>query len=116
MFFLRPIRLVMIELTNLCNLRCVMCGIWEERPNRVFDLGRFEQLLLDRTIRNARVLALTGGEPFMIRNFADYYELARTRSPRSHINISTNGWYTEHTLELLARADRRRTSVTISYD
>jgi MoaA/NifB/PqqE/SkfB family radical SAM enzyme len=111
----RP-RLVMIELTNLCNLRCYMCGIWEEAPKRVFDLELYERLLCQKAIRNARVLALTGGEPFLIRNFCDYYDLARTRSPRSHINISTNGYYTERTLELLEHADRRRTSVTISYD
>lgn len=111
----RP-RLVMIELTNLCNLRCVMCGIWEERPNRVFDLARYERVLGSDTVRNAPVLALTGGEPFMIGNFRDYYDLARRLSPRSHVNVSSNGWYTEQTIEFLEHADRRRTSITISYD
>jgi len=114
-FSSRP-RLVMVELTNLCNLRCVMCGIWEERPNRVFDLQRYERLLTQNAVRNTGVLALTGGEPFMIRNFREYYDVARQLSPRSHINISTNGYYTEHTLELLEHADHRRTSITISYD
>lgn len=116
MLFLSRLQLVMIELTNLCNLRCIMCGIWEERPNRVFDLERYAGLVGRTPVRNARVLALTGGEPFMLGNFHDYYELARTRSPRSHVNVSTNGWYTEQTLAFLERADRRRTSITISYD
>ena len=40
----RP-RLVMIELTNLCNLRCYMCGIWEESPKKIFDLGLYERLV-----------------------------------------------------------------------
>lgn len=111
----RP-RTVMIELTNLCNLRCVMCGIWSERPHVTFDLDRYQHLLCQRTVRNAPVLALTGGEPFMMGNFAEYYRRAAETSPRSHINISTNGWYTERTLDLLAHADRRRTSLTISYD
>ena len=111
----RP-RLVMIELTNLCNLRCYMCGIWEETPKRIFDLGLYERLVSRPPVRNARVLALTGGEPFMIKNFAEYYEVARTHSPRSHINVSTNGYYTDRTLAFLERADRGRTSITISYD
>lgn len=111
----RP-RLVMIELTNLCNLRCYMCGIWEESPKRVFDLDLYERVVSTRPVRNARVLALTGGEPFLIKNFRDYYALARTHSPRSHINVSTNGYYTERTLGFLEAADRRHTSVTISYD
>jgi MoaA/NifB/PqqE/SkfB family radical SAM enzyme len=111
----RP-RLVMIELTNLCNLRCYMCGIWEESPKKIFDLDLYARLVSRPPVRNARVLALTGGEPFLIKNFVEYYELARTRSPRSHINVSTNGYYTDRTVEFLEQADRRRTSVTISYD
>ena len=111
----RP-QLVMIELTNLCNLRCIMCGIWEETPKKVFDHDLYERVLRQRAIRNARVLALTGGEPFLIKEFAAYYALARRLSPRSHVNVSTNGFYTERTLDFLAAADRRRTSITISYD
>ena len=106
----------MLELTNLCNLRCVMCGIWSERPHVSIDLDEFQGLLEQRTVRNVPVLALTGGEPFMMGDFEEYYRRAAAASPRSHINISTNGWYVDRTLELLARVDRRRISVTISYD
>lgn len=113
---LRRLQLAMIELTNLCNLRCVMCGIWEELPNRVFALDRFAEVVGTRPVRNARAIALTGGEPFMIGNLAEYHEIVRARSPWSHVNLSTNGWYTERTIELLERVDRRRTSITISYD
>jgi MoaA/NifB/PqqE/SkfB family radical SAM enzyme len=112
----RRLRLVMLELTNLCNLRCYMCGIWEETPKRTFDLGLFERIVGRSPVRNARVLALTGGEPFLIKNFRDYYAVARARSPRSHVNVSTNGYYTDRTIEFLEAADRGRTSVTISYD
>ena len=111
----RP-RLVMLELTNLCNLRCYMCGIWNEVPKHDVDLDLFERLVARPPIQNARVLALTGGEPFMMRHFDDYYALARVYSPRSHLNVSTNGWYTDKTVEFLETADRRRTSITISYD
>lgn len=115
LFWNRP-RLVMVELTNLCNLRCVMCGIWEESPKRTFDLDLYRSLLEERAVRGARVLALSGGEPFMIPNIGDYYELARRSAPRRHVNVSTNGYYTDRTLDFLGRADRARTSITISYD
>ncbi len=106
----------MFELTNLCNLRCVMCGIWSERPHVSIDLEEFQGLLEQRTVRNVPVLALTGGEPFMMGDFEEYYRRAAGASPRSHINISTNGWYVERTLAFLERIDRRRVSLTISYD
>ena len=106
----------MVELTNLCNLRCMMCGIWSERPHVNVDLDAFQVLVEQRAVRNVAVLALTGGEPFMMRDFDEYYSRAAQACPRSHINISTNGWYSDRTLEFLERADRRRTSLTISYD
>ncbi len=106
----------MVELTNLCNLRCVMCGIWSERPNIDLGLEGFSRLLDQRTVRNVPVLALTGGEPFMMEDFEDYYQIALEKSPASHVNISTNGWYTDETLDLLERGERSRTSITISYD
>lgn len=106
----------MVELTNLCNLRCVMCGIWSERPNVRFGIDEFQHLIEQRTIRNVPVLALTGGEPFMMPDFEDYYQRAVLTCPASHINISSNGWYTDRTLDLLKGGARRRTSITISYD
>jgi MoaA/NifB/PqqE/SkfB family radical SAM enzyme len=93
-----------------------MCGIWEELPKRVMPLDRFARIIGERPVHDARAIALTGGEPFMIRDLASYYDVVHARSPRSHVNLSSNGWYTDHTLELLARAERRRTSLTLSYD
>lgn len=116
MLTLSRLELVMIELTNLCNLRCIMCGIREELPSRVMVLDRFAGVVGTKPVRNARAIALTGGEPFMIGNLLEHDERVRRLSPRSHVNYSTNGWYTERTVELLERVDRRRTSVTISYD
>ncbi|MBM4247793.1 MAG: hypothetical protein FJ148_29060, partial [Deltaproteobacteria bacterium] len=64
MLTLSRLELVMIELTNLCNLRCIMCGIREELPSRVMVLDRFAGVVGTKPVRNARAIALTGGEPF----------------------------------------------------
>lgn len=116
MFFLNNPNLIMYELTNLCNLRCVMCGIWAEPNKKIFDLQLFEALLKNKVLNNAETLALTGGEPFLLKNLLDYYNLVRKHSPKSHINISTNGYFTDRILNFLADSDQNMTSVTISYD
>ncbi|MBW2267048.1 MAG: radical SAM protein [Deltaproteobacteria bacterium] len=95
----------MIGLTNVCNLRCKMCGIWSERPNIQPPLEGYRDLLRQPMMRRARVIALTGGEPFALDDFGEYVGLARQLAPRAHVNISTNGWYTDRTMKLLVDAD-----------
>lgn len=107
---------VRFELTNVCNLRCMMCGIWEERPNIEIDTKLFDRLLREPPLRSVGVISLTGGEPFAIENLADYYEIARARHRRAHINISSNGFYTDRTIDFFTRVAPRNTSLTISYD
>src|SRR5262245_53612295 len=115
LFWNRP-RTVMVELTNLCNLRCMMCGIWSERPHVNVDLDAFQVLVEQRAVRNVAVLALTGGEPFMMRDFEEYYRRAAEACPRSPININTNGWDSDRALHFLRRAGRRRPPLPISSD
>lgn len=109
-------KLLMVELTNLCNLRCKMCGIWEERPKRTLDAGTLDAVLGQQPFAHLSVIALTGGEPFLILNLRDYHAVARRRRPRAHINISTNGFYTDRTVEFLGDVQDTNLSVTISYD
>ncbi len=113
--FTKP-TMLMVELTNLCNLRCKMCGIWEEKPKHTMAVSTLDQVLSRPTLRNLKVVALTGGEPFLVSNLFDYYAVARRRRPRAHINISSNGYYTERTLDFLRGTHDRNLSLTISYD
>jgi Fe-coproporphyrin III synthase len=114
-FFSNP-HMLMVELTNLCNLRCRMCGIWEEKPKKTMEVAALDDALSQRAMQSLKVIALTGGEPFLVHNLFDYYQVARRRRPRAHINISSNGYYTDRTLEFLARAREKNLSITISYD
>jgi MoaA/NifB/PqqE/SkfB family radical SAM enzyme len=93
-----------------------MCGIWAEEPKTGFDMGQYDAMLKQKTLSRLRLISITGGEPFALGNLHEYYSLARTHHSGAHINISTNGFHTEETLEFLDRVDRRNTSITFSYD
>jgi len=93
-----------------------MCGIWEETPKITLETEVFDRLLAERTLGSVRVISLTGGEPFALKDLAEYYELARSRRRRAHINISSNGSYTDRTLAFFERVGTKNTSLTISYD
>ena len=107
---------ILVELTNRCNFRCRMCGIWREETKTDFGLDHFEAMLMQKAVRSVRLIGLTGGEPFCLGDLHDYYTLARRYAPAAHINISTNGYYTESILKFLTNAERSAPSITISYD
>lgn len=114
-FWNRPHKLI-VELTNLCNLRCKMCGIWAEPGKKMMGTAAFERLLQDRCMGSIRHIALTGGEPFLLNDLEKYHELAKKNFPRAYINISTNGFLTKRIIEFLDKVDTRKLSMTISYD
>lgn len=105
-----------VELTNHCNLRCQMCGIWAENPKRTLSPATVEEVLAQPVFAHLRVISLTGGEPFLLPDFLEYYRVARRVRPHAHVNVSSNGYYTDRTLAFLAETEPSAVSLTISYD
>jgi len=82
-----------IEVTNACNLRCVMCprGIME-RPVGMMDRALFERIVaqLARQRRDIESVALMGlGEPFLHRRLLEFAALAKSAG-LSRLYTSTN--------------------------
>ena len=109
-------RVLRVELTNHCNLRCKMCGIWAENPKRTLSPAMVEDVLSQAMFAHLRVVSLTGGEPFLLGDLLEYYQVARRARPHAHVNVSSNGYYTDRTLEFFARTEPGTVSLTISYD
>lgn len=89
----RPYAL-MVEPTNLCNLKCPTCPTGAgtlRRPQGMMDLGSYKALLeeagdglLDLTLHNY-------GEPFLHPQLAEMIRLAAAKGIRVH--VSTNGHF-----------------------
>lgn len=109
-------RTLRVELTNHCNLRCKMCGIWAENPKRTLTPETVAEALEQPVFALLRVVSLTGGEPFLLPDFVEYYRVVRRVRPHAHVNVSSNGYYTDRTLEFLAATEPGAVSLTISYD
>ena len=76
-----------VALTYRCNAHCRMCNIWQSRQE---DRLRSEHLL--RLPKSLRTINLSGGEPFMRDDLAEFVAAARKACPRAVITISTNGY------------------------
>src|SRR5262245_9184932 len=116
---------VQLRVTNLCNLRCRMCGQWgetgiyradgareasdgeaeRERIRELVGLRRQMGLaeygrLLDELAPHRPVISLFGGEPFL---YPDVMGLVAEVKRRGLVlNVITNGWFLErHARELV---------------
>ncbi len=107
---------VTIELTNNCNLKCKMCGIWAEQKKFAFPPEKLRELLRDESMAGVCHVALTGGEPFLLGNLLEYYSIIRKESPQAYVNISTNGYFPERVIAFLEKTKGEAISIAISFD
>ena len=83
-------RKILLELTNNCNLNCVMCGIGKNGydPSRDFPLDLLYSLS-ENVLKNTKLIRLNGlGESTIIPNFLEYLNILSELS--AQLEIVTN--------------------------
>ena len=114
---------VMLQLTQRCNSRCAMCGIWQEERTRELKTREIAKIFGNRLFDELRWVNITGGEPYLRPDFAKVLEaISKARPSLELFAIATNGLLpdrivkkTEKALELI-RPYGKRMSVSISID
>src|SRR5262245_42436207 len=101
------------DLTNHCNHPCNMCGICAAKPSETVDPATYDEVLWEPILSRFRLVSVTGGEPFLLDDFEEYCRSARRVRPRAHVNVSSNGYYTDRTIDFFAKADPGTASLTI---
>jgi len=115
--------LLELELSNQCNLECIMCegrlssGIRKNRDNlppmpMIYDDSFIEQL--KEFIPHLEELRFNGGEPFAQKIVYDICMLVAELNPNLRINIATNG--TVYNKQVRAILDKCNIHLNISID
>ena len=94
---LLPRRYVLI-LTNLCNLRCSFC--FQERKKRSDRMLTDDWLNFINQIPDKSRITLTGGEPFV---FKDFDKIFREANKNSETNLVSNGILLDQKLNILLK-------------
>jgi MoaA/NifB/PqqE/SkfB family radical SAM enzyme len=92
-------RLLEFEISNTCNLECIMCsGYWSSsiRANREklpplrspYDGAFVDQL--EEFLPGLAGAKFLGGEPFLIERYYDIWERFRRSNPKAELAITTN--------------------------
>jgi Predicted Fe-S oxidoreductases len=96
---------MIIFINSICNLSCEHCFYWKElnkRDDLTFE--EFEKLSLE--LGHFENLNLSGGEPFIRREFAEICELFIRNNEVKNIYVPTNGYFTERTEKALRKVLR----------
>lgn len=102
-----------IKLTSLCNLRCAMCGYWENKTETSLSTARWKEVIAEAVGLGARKVHFSGGEVFLRKDFLDLVEHAAGLGLK--VNLTTNGTLVDR--EASRRLLRARVNaVSISLD
>ncbi|MBL7069707.1 MAG: radical SAM protein [Candidatus Omnitrophica bacterium] len=78
-----------IDVTYQCNLKCQHCFIKQEEYKKELEFDEITRIINDIKKAGCLWLCLSGGEPFLRKDFLDIYTYARKRG--FLISIFTNG-------------------------
>ncbi|MCO4760292.1 MAG: radical SAM protein [Myxococcales bacterium] len=100
----RQLGYLIVYVTNRCNFTCDFCFYHHEiakgrKPDEL-TVAEFEQIA--RKLGPLAQLSLTGGEPFLRKDFTEVATALLTHTHARWVTIPTNGWFT----------DRMETSLT----
>jgi radical SAM protein with 4Fe4S-binding SPASM domain len=86
----KPYKLT-FAVTYWCNYRCIHCNIWQKRPKNELTLDEIREF--SRKYPCFKWFNLTGGEPFLRRDFVDIVKTLKENSSDFIIfNMITNGF------------------------
>jgi MoaA/NifB/PqqE/SkfB family radical SAM enzyme len=91
-----------IFINSICNLTCEHCFYWQnlnQRDDLTFE--EFEKLSLE--LGDFENLNLSGGEPFIRKDFAEVCELFLKNNNVKYIYVPTNGYFTDRTERALRK-------------
>jgi len=98
-------RVLTHTLTFGCNAKCVMCDSWK-LPTKG-DLALAEIAMIYQDLPPMDVVRLTGGEPFVRKDFSEIYGLALSKLRPLFMHVSSNGFLTDRIVDFCCQRDRR---------
>lgn len=88
---------LILFINSICNMKCEHCFYWESL-NRRDDLTKDELFALSDSLGQIENLNLSGGEPFLRKEFSEICRHFIQRNSVRQIYVPTNGWYTDKTV------------------
>jgi AdoMet-dependent heme synthase len=110
---------LVLFINSICNMKCEHCFYWTSL-NKKDDMSFDELKKLSDSLGTLENLNLSGGEPFLRKDFAEVCRLFIKKNKVRQIYVPSNGYFTEKTVkavrELLEEKDFDLFVVELSLD
>jgi len=93
---------LVLFVNSICNMKCEHCFYWQSLNQRD-DLTKEEIFALSRSLGRIENLNLSGGEPFLRREFSEICRQFIRHNQVRQIYVPSNGWYTSKTIEQITQ-------------
>ena len=91
---------LILFINSICNMKCDHCFYWRSL-NQKNDLTKEELFELSHSLGKIENLNLSGGEPFIRKEFAEICRQFIQHNGVRQIYVPTNGYYTEKTVKAI---------------
>jgi MoaA/NifB/PqqE/SkfB family radical SAM enzyme len=91
---------VILFINSICNMRCEHCFYWKQLNQRD-DLGFEELVALSEELGPIENLNLSGGEPFLRKEFDAICRQFVRKNGVKEIYVPTNAWFTDKTIAMI---------------
>jgi MoaA/NifB/PqqE/SkfB family radical SAM enzyme len=99
---------LILFINSLCNMKCEHCFYWQQL-NQPDDLSLEEIVSLSEDLGHIENLNLSGGEPFLRKEFVAICRQFVQRNGVKEIYVPTNGYFTERTVDAVRGVLREST-------
>jgi AdoMet-dependent heme synthase len=91
---------LILFINSICNMKCEHCFYWKQLNQRD-DLSFEEIVALSEELGPIENLNLSGGEPFLRKEFDAICRQFIKKNGVKEIYVPTNGWYTDKTIRMI---------------
>ena len=91
---------LILFINSICNMRCEHCFYWQQLNQRD-DLSLEEIVALSEELGPIENLNLSGGEPFLRKEFDAICRQFIRRNGVKEIYVPTNAWFTDKTVRMI---------------
>ena len=113
---------IILYVTNRCNFKCDFCFYYAEvdKGRKPTELTLEEIDKITKSAGRLLQLSMTGGEPFIRKDFAELTDIALNNTKAKYVTIPTNGYLTEnmyrYLITILPKHPKTYFRLTISVD
>lgn len=93
---------LVLFINSICNMKCEHCFYWTSL-NKKDDLSLEELVKLSESLGKIENLNLSGGEPFLRKDFSEVCRQFISHNGVRQIYVPSNGYFTERTITQITR-------------